>query len=83
MSFSCERTPCVIADHLDIRQVVPRLMTQSDLADYLGKSNGWCERARWAGEGPKFVKLGRHVRYRASDVEDWIASSVRQSTSEI
>jgi len=53
---------------------LPRLMNQRDLALYLGKSTAWCERARWAGEGPSFVKLGRHVRYRAEDVLEWVDS---------
>lgn len=61
---------------------LPRLLTQRDLAAYIGKSTAWCERARWAGEGPRFVKLGRHVRYRAEDVQDWLDAHVRQSTSE-
>lgn len=53
---------------------LPRLLNQRDLAEYLGKSTAWCERARWAGEGPRFIKLGRHVRYRADDVLAWIES---------
>ena len=51
---------------------LPRLMDQRDLARYLGKSTAWCERARWAGEGPRYIKLGRNVRYRADDVLAWI-----------
>ncbi|WP_246166883.1 helix-turn-helix transcriptional regulator [Marinobacter salinexigens] len=53
---------------------MPRLWDQKTLAAYLGKSTAWCERARWAGEGPRFIKLGRHVRYRAEDVLEWIDS---------
>ncbi|WP_371923460.1 helix-turn-helix transcriptional regulator [Pseudomonas sp. OIL-1] len=60
---------------------MPRLMTQKDLAAYLYKSEAWCERARWAGEGPSFVKLGRNVRYRAEDVLAWIDSNVHSSTT--
>ena len=52
--------------------VMPRLWDQKQLAAYLGKSTAWCERSRWEGEGPKFIKLGRHVRYKAEDVWDWI-----------
>lgn len=51
---------------------LPRLMSQKDLAAYLGKSTAWCERARWAGEGPRFIKLGRHVRYKVDDVLAWL-----------
>lgn len=61
---------------------LPRLMNQQQLAEYIGKSTAWCERARWAGEGPRFIKLGRHVRYRADDVLAWIEESARTSTSE-
>lgn len=61
---------------------MPRLLTQKDLAEYVHKSTAWCERARWAGEGPRFVKLGRHVRYRADDVLAWIEQCSRSSTSE-
>jgi predicted DNA-binding transcriptional regulator AlpA len=61
---------------------LPHLLTQIDLAEYLSKSTAWCERARWAGDGPKFIKLGRHVRYKASDVFDWIESNSKESTSD-
>lgn len=61
---------------------MPLLMNQKSLAAYLGKSTAWCERARWAGEGPPFVKLGRHVRYRADDVMAWIEENAKHSTSE-
>lgn len=26
---------------------------------------------RWQGTGPKYMKIGRHIRYRWSDVEAW------------
>lgn len=58
---------------------LPRLLTQKELAEYLNKSTAWCERARWAGEGPRFIKLGRHVRYRADDVLAWIEANARAS----
>jgi predicted DNA-binding transcriptional regulator AlpA len=57
-------------------------MSQKDLAAYLGKSIAWCERARWTGDGPVFVKLGRNVRYRAADVLAWIEANARTSTTE-
>lgn len=67
---------------IDINVALPRLLTQRDLAGYLGKSTAWCERARWAGDGPKFVKLGRHVRYRAEDVLAWIDANMHGSTTD-
>jgi len=64
----------------DIAVSLPRLMDQKDLASYLGKSVAWCEKSRFLGEGPQWVKLGRHVRYRAEDVLAWIEKNVRTST---
>lgn len=40
--------------------------------------------AAWAsrGEGPPFVKVGRSVRYRKSDLDAWLASrTVRPAAS--
>ncbi|AZR42996.1 hypothetical protein MTMN5_03563 [Marinobacter salarius] len=65
----------------DYSVVMPKLWNQKTLAAYLGKSTAWCERARWAGEGPRFIKLGRHVRYRADDVLGWIEDNVRTSSN--
>lgn len=59
----------------------PTLLTQQDLCTYLGKSGAWAERARLEGNGPPFVKIGRSVRYRAVDVEDWIQSRMRRQTA--
>ena len=47
---------------------VPALWTQDETAQYIGKSLKWLERDRWAGPTIPYVKLGRSVRYRASDV---------------
>jgi len=59
---------------------LPRLMNQGEFAAYIGKSTAWAERARWAGDGPRYIKLGRHVRYRADDVLAWIEANARTST---
>jgi predicted DNA-binding transcriptional regulator AlpA len=61
---------------------LPQLWNQKVLAAYLGKSTAWCERARWAGDGPRFIKLGRHVRYKADDVLAWIEDNSKRSTSD-
>lgn len=68
--------------HPEVSTIMPKLWDQKALASYLGKSTAWCERARWAGEGPRFIKLGRHVRYRAEDVLAWIEENARTSTTE-
>ncbi|WP_430869263.1 helix-turn-helix transcriptional regulator [Demequina aurantiaca] len=34
---------------------------------------GW----RTQGKGPRGIRLGRHLRYRAQDVESWLDSQSR------
>jgi predicted DNA-binding transcriptional regulator AlpA len=58
------------------------LLTQRDVAAKLGLSERTIERLRLSGDGPRFVKANRAVRYRQADLEAWIASRVVASTSE-
>jgi excisionase family DNA binding protein len=58
------------------------LLTQKEVAAELRLSQRTLERWRVSGDGPRFVKAGRRVAYRAADLDAWIASRVRSSTSE-
>ena len=58
------------------------LLTQKEVAHWLGVSERTLERYRVIGTGPQFVRLDRLVRYRLSDIEEWIESSIRRSTSD-
>lgn len=80
-SFDCVTLP-EKPKSADYSVEMPKLWDQKTLAFYIGKSTAWCERARWAGEGPRFIKLGRHVRYRAEDVLAWIEDNVRSCSNE-
>jgi predicted DNA-binding transcriptional regulator AlpA len=40
------------------------------------------EKLRCTGGGPRYCKLGRAVRYRVSDLDDWVASHVVRDTSD-
>lgn len=59
-----------------------QLYSQNDVAEQLGCSVRTLERYRASGDGPRFVKVGRLVRYRASDLDAWLGGRVRGSTSE-
>jgi predicted DNA-binding transcriptional regulator AlpA len=37
---------------------------------------------RVTGQGPRFIKIGRSVRYRKGDVMDWLESRTVRSTSQ-
>lgn len=59
------------------------LLTTKEAARYLGVSKAFLERDRWAGARIPFLKVGaRAVRYRTTDLETYLESRVRRSTSE-
>jgi len=58
------------------------LLSQRDAARLLSLSTRTLERMRVSGLGPRFIKLGNSVRYRETDLEQWIASRSVASTSE-
>jgi predicted DNA-binding transcriptional regulator AlpA len=58
------------------------LLTQRQCAEALALSERTLERFRVSGVGPKFVRMGKSIRYRLSDVDAWIASRVVGSTAE-
>ena len=59
-----------------------KLIDETMLADWLGESVSSLQKWRVSGNGPKFVKNPKSVRYRVGDVRDWIAHNTVQSTSE-
>ena len=58
------------------------LLTEAEVAELLGVRPKTLARWRWRGEGPRFRKIGRKVRYARSDLEDYVAISARRSTSD-
>lgn len=60
-------------------------LTSAETAALLGYKNNTLEIKRCKGKGPPFIKLGdtpqAPVRYRRSDVEEWIAARRFVSTS--
>ena len=57
-------------------------LVQREAAALLRLSERTLERMRVTGDGPPFVKAGRRVLYRTGDLDQWIASRLRRSTSE-
>ena len=57
------------------------LLTTKQAATYLNVSTAFLERDRWAGAKVPFIKIGtRSVRYRVSDLDQFIEARVRLST---
>ena len=58
------------------------LLDQREAALILKISVRTLERHRGAGTGPRFCRLGRLVRYRECDLEEWLGRSLHSSTSD-
>jgi predicted DNA-binding transcriptional regulator AlpA len=58
------------------------LLNEREAAALLKLSVRTLQRLRCVGGGAKFVRLHGSVRYRLSDIEEWIALRVVSSTSE-
>ena len=58
------------------------IMDARAAARVVGLAHGTLAKMRLSGTGPVFLKLNRAVRYRRSDLDKWLASRARMSTSD-
>ena len=58
----------------------PTYLTQVELAVRWRISPRTLERWRWAGEGPRFIKIGGRVVYRIADIEAFEQQQLRTRT---
>lgn len=58
------------------------LLDTKAAAERCGLSKATFDKNRVFGRGPKFLKLGRAVRYDIRDLDAWIEQSRRSSTSD-
>jgi predicted DNA-binding transcriptional regulator AlpA len=59
------------------------LATPSEVAEYLRSSAAALAQLRYMGTGPRFIKVGRRVLYRWSDVSDWLDLNTMQRTDDL
>ncbi len=60
-----------------------QLLTENQVADYLNLSPRSLQAWRYRGGGPPFIAISRRaVRYRKDDLDQWVSSLVRTSTSD-
>lgn len=60
----------------------PPLLTTREAAEYLSLQPCTLEQYRWTGRGPRFVRLGRTIRYRQADLDTFLDARVFSSTTE-
>lgn len=56
-----------------------RLLTTEELAEYLNLPIGTLYRFNYIGSGPRPIKVGRHLRYRESDIDRWLDSQAKDA----
>ena len=65
-----------MTDHLSQNRVQEdELLTSAETADLLGVSASFLAKARVSGTGPRYVKIGRSVRYRRYDLDQVLAGT--------
>ena len=55
---------------------LPELVTRRQLAEYLGMTEPALSQMVVRGQGPRFLRFGRSVRYRREDVLAWLDDRV-------
>jgi predicted DNA-binding transcriptional regulator AlpA len=62
---------------LEVNAIGTDLIDEVTLAVRLGVSRSTLQSWRYAGRGPRFIKLGRLVRYRNADIDSYLAAQTR------
>ena len=65
------------------KQTANQFLNRSQAAEFLSLQKSTLEAWAIRGGGPAFVKFGRAVRYRISDLENYITNQTRQNTIEV
>lgn len=53
-----------------------KLLTTEQAAEYLNVSRQKLEKYRQRDKGPRYAKLGGNVRYRPSDLDEWVEAQI-------
>ena len=59
-----------------------RALTEREVAELLGLSVATLRAWRHRGKGPRFLRLGRSVRYLPSDVDEFVRASAVDAQSD-
>ena len=71
-------TLTIISAAMPARDPMPsELIDEPTLASRLGVSRSTLQSWRYTGRGPRFIKLGRMVRYRSTDIDAYLRENTR------
>jgi hypothetical protein len=80
-SIATEAKPMQATSHTTVEP--DELLTEAEAARLRRQSIRTLQAERLRGDGCSFVKLGRSVRYRRSDVVQFIESNIKTSTTAV
>lgn len=60
-----------------------KYLSTEETAEHMRVSQSWLAKSRLSGEGPPFIKAGRTVLYDLDDLDAWLSSKKRVSTSDL
>jgi predicted DNA-binding transcriptional regulator AlpA len=72
-----------VAHAVPAPNVTPRVLNTSEAAAYCRSAKSTFDKLRLTGGRPRYIKLGRRVVYDPADLDTWLASNRRTSTSEV
>ena len=58
-------------------------LTPREAAEFLRTSTSTLAKRRLYGDGPKFCRIGRAIRYRKADLDEFMAHTCVRSTSDV
>jgi excisionase family DNA binding protein len=60
---------------------VPTWLTPAQVAELLQVPELTLQAWRYHGTGPKYAKVGKHVRYRRAEVDRWLAQQEQKASA--
>lgn len=81
-ALTTNRTPSHLAEKYSQAGTAAIVMSTKEAGRYLALSHRTLEDWRLKGQGPRFVKWGRTVRYRLSDLTDFLSGESFSNTGE-
>lgn len=58
-------------------------INEQEASELYGPSVHWFRRARWKGDGPRFIKLAGAVLYPITELDTYFNARLVKSTSEV
>ncbi|MFB9655061.1 helix-turn-helix transcriptional regulator [Microbacterium imperiale] len=71
-----------LADAVASSELLDALIRPDTLADRLGTTERNLSEWRITGRGPRYIRIGRSVRYRPEAVDAWLLAQEHASTAE-